>query len=150
MVKNPPRIPEIEREQSKAANKARYERRYARHEPAAPRVRPHDIPYRSPRLTPRERALIVMWGVPQYLQTVARMMFGPKGTWGHGRQANGTKAGPGRRPLPRFYRMGGGSPLLERTHPAGTKLVRRFIRHSGKESTFWRTAYAALTGKQYG
>lgn len=35
-------------------------------------------------------------------------------------------------------------------HPAGTKLARRFIRHSGRESTSWRNLYFALTGKHYG
>jgi|HubBroStandDraft_4_1064222.scaffolds.fasta_scaffold240033_2 hypothetical protein len=34
-------------------------------------------------------------------------------------------------------------------HPAGTKLVRRFIRQSGKESTYNRRLYAYLTGHQY-
>lgn len=149
-MKNPPGIPQIEREQRKAANRARYERRYARNQPEAPKVRAHDVPYRSPRLTPRERALITIQGVPQYLQMVARSMFGPKGTWGHGLQANGTKSGPGRRPIPRLYRLGEGSPLLERDHPAGTKFVRRFIRSASNEAVHWRRLYADLTGKQYG
>jgi hypothetical protein len=35
-------------------------------------------------------------------------------------------------------------------HPAGTKLVRRFIRRSGTEATYWRKAYRALTGHHYG
>lgn len=34
-------------------------------------------------------------------------------------------------------------------NPAGTKLVRRFIRQSGGESTYWRKRYVALTGRQY-
>jgi hypothetical protein len=34
-------------------------------------------------------------------------------------------------------------------HPAGTKLVRAFIRHSRKEQTVYRRLYAELTGKQY-
>jgi hypothetical protein len=36
------------------------------------------------------------------------------------------------------------------THnPAGTKLTRSFIRHSGKESVYWRKLYAVYTGHQY-
>jgi hypothetical protein len=34
-------------------------------------------------------------------------------------------------------------------HPAGTKLLRRFIRQSGRESTANRRAYTKLTGHQY-
>lgn len=34
-------------------------------------------------------------------------------------------------------------------HPAGTKLVRRFIRTSGRESLHWRQLYKHLTGKDY-
>lgn len=131
----------------KAINKARYERRYARHKPAPVRK---EYPAAHMKLTARDRALIVIRGVPHYLQTVVRMQFGPKGTWGHGRQPSGTKSGPGRRPPPRLYRLKEGGPLIERDHPPGTKLVRQFIRQSGKESTFWRNAYAVLTGKQYG
>lgn len=37
-----------------------------------------------------------------------------------------------------------------RRHPAGTKLVRGFIRHSGRESAVWRSMYAEMTGKNYG
>lgn len=47
-----------------------------------------------------------------------------------------------------------GKHLLNRrdrvNHPAGTKLVRGFIRHSGRESTSWRTMYFNLTGGHYG
>lgn len=134
----------------KAANKARYQRRYASHKPVGPRAN-HTvhIPTRL-QLSPLQRAQVALQGIPEYLQMVVRMRFGPKGSWGHGLQAHGTKSGPGRRPLPRLYRLKEGSPLLARDHPAGTKLVRRFIRKSGKESTFWRNAYAALTGRQYG
>lgn len=131
----------------KAANRARYQRRYARHKPDPVRK---EYPAGHMKLTARDRALIVIHGVPQYLQTIVRMRFGNKGSWGHGRQSHGTKSGPGRRPLPRLYRIKEGSPLLKRDHPTGTKLVRRFIRQSGGEATFWRNAYAALTGKQYG
>lgn len=34
-------------------------------------------------------------------------------------------------------------------NPAGTKLVRRFIRQSGTEATYWRQCYRALTGRHY-
>jgi hypothetical protein len=146
----PPDVQLIRPKDRKAANKARYQRRYARHEAKAPRSN-HTvhIPTRT-YLTPLERAQVVIRGIPEYLQMVARMSFGPKGTWGHGLQTHGTKSGLGRRPLPRRYRLKEGSPLLERSHPTGTKLVRQFIRQSGKESTFWRNAYAELTGRQYG
>ena len=139
-IPNTPAV--VERQLRKARNKTRYERRYGRHKPATQRSRfaPHAPTMMA--MTDVERAQMVFRGVPQYLQTVVRMMYGAPGQWGHGRQAHGTKSGPGRRPLP--------SPLLERDHPVGTKLVRRFIRGSGKESTFWRGAYAELTGKQYG
>ena len=134
----------------KAANKARYQRRYARQKPVGPSAN-HTVhvPTRI-YLTPLERAQVAIRGVPEYLQTVVRMRFGPKGSWGHGLQAHGTKSGPGRRPPPRLYRLKEGGPLLERDHPGGTKIVRQFIRQSGRESTFWRNAYATLTGRQYG
>lgn len=35
-------------------------------------------------------------------------------------------------------------------HPAGTKLVRRFIRRGNSENTAMRQKYAQLTGHQYG
>lgn len=34
-------------------------------------------------------------------------------------------------------------------NPAGTKLVRRFIRQAGTEATYWRQCYRALTGRHY-
>mgnify|MGYP005814760895 CR=1 FL=1 len=34
-------------------------------------------------------------------------------------------------------------------NPAGTKLVRSFIRHSNRESVYWRKLYAQMTGRQY-
>lgn len=130
----------------KAIRKARYERRYARNKPPAPSNRyPAEL-----RLTPRQKAAVTLRGVPEYLQQIVRMRYGPKGSWGHGLQTSGTTKGPGIRPLPRRYRMKDDGPLLDRNHPAGTKLVRRFIRGSGFESTHWRSAYAALTGKHYG
>lgn len=149
-MKDIPTSPSIDRQVRKGRNKARYQRQYVRREPTETRARFNPHQGASLRLSPLERAVCAIRGIPEYLQTVVRMQFGPKGTWGHGRQANGTKSGPGRRPLPRWYRLAEGSELLERDHPAGTKLVRRFIRKSGKESTFWRNAYAELTGKQYG
>ena len=130
----------------KEINRKRYERHFARNQPA-----PKSNHYPAElRLTQRQRAACVLRGVPLYLQQVAEMRYGPKGTWGHGKQPNGTRKGPGIRPLPRNYRPGENEPLLKRTHPAGTKLVRGFIRHSGKESKYWREAYADLTGKHYG
>lgn len=145
-MQSSPNSPALARQLRKARNKARYERHYARNAPAAKSTHyPAEL-----RLTPRQRAACVLRGVPQYLQQVAEMMFGPKGTWGHGLQPNGTRKGPGIRPLPRKYRPGENEPLLNRTHPAGTKLVRGFIRHSGKESRHWRETYAELAGKHYG
>lgn len=73
------------------------------------------------------------------LHQVVRMRFGNPGQWGHGRYQNGTKKGPGRRPLGWTGRM----------HPAGTKLVKRFIRDSKREQTNYRTTYANLTGQHY-
>jgi len=73
------------------------------------------------------------------LHQVARMRFGQPGTWGHGRFQNPTKSGPGRRPMARIGRI----------NPAGTKLVKRFIRDSRNEQHEYRKAYAAITGEQY-
>lgn len=75
-----------------------------------------------------------------FLHQVVRMQFGHPGTWGHGQYVNGTKKGPGRRRIP----------LKEQNHPAGTKLVRSFIRHGRGEQTEMRNRYAQMTGKQYG
>lgn len=38
----------------------------------------------------------------------------------------------------------------QRRNPTGSKLVRSFIRHSGKESQYNRELFKLLTGKQYG
>ena len=124
-----------ERVARKEANRERYRRRFARHAPPPPSHRyPAEL-----RLSPRHYGLIVTQGVPAYLQVV-RMRYGAPGTWGHGRYASATKKGPGRRRIP----------PEQQNHPASTKLVRRFIRSSGKESTHWRRRYAVLTGQQYG
>lgn len=74
------------------------------------------------------------------LHQVVRMRFGNPGTWGHGKYPNARKKGPGRRRIP----------LSEQNHPAGTKLVKRFIRDSKREQIEYRRVYARLTGKQYG
>lgn len=93
----------------KARNKARYERRYARHQPAPVSTRDRsDVPVRDSRCALR--------GVPEYLQQVVRMKYGAKGTWGHGRYVSATRKGPGRRHVP----------LAEQNKPAGNKLLRKF------------------------
>lgn len=129
----------------KTANRARYKRQFARNKPAPKSNRYPAVLV----MWPQQRAACQIRGVPEYLQQVVRMTYGAKGTWGHGLQPNGTRKGPGIRPLPRLYRQGEDQPLVERDHPAGTKLTRRFIRTSSRESTFWRNRYANLTGKQY-
>jgi len=45
--------------------------------------------------------------------------------------------------------FGGGNARRHGPHPAGTKLVRRFIRHSGRESIYWRDLYRQMTGASY-
>lgn len=93
----------------KAMNRKRYERRYARHQPAPASTRDHsDVPVRDPRC--------VLRGVPEYLQQVVRMKYGAKGTWGHGRYVSATRKGPGRRRVP----------LAEQNKPAGSRLIRKF------------------------
>ena len=115
----------------KAVRRKRYQRQFARNKPAPKSNR---YPAMLGRIPPR-------WtGIPEYLQQVVRMTYGAKGTWGHGKYQNGTKSGPGRRPL-------GWTGIM---HPAGSKLARKIIRTSGRESTFWRKRYTALTGKVYG
>lgn len=74
-----------------------------------------------------------------HLHQVVRMRYGNPGTWGHGRAANPTRKGPGRRRI---------APETQ-NHPAGTKLVKRFIRDAKSENVTYRKTYAALTGKQY-
>lgn len=41
-------------------------------------------------------------------------------------------------------------PRGQKRHPAGTKLVRKFIRRGNTENVVARQLYAILTGKQYG
>jgi hypothetical protein len=53
------------------------------------------------------------------------------------RNPSATRKGPG-------IRHGG------RNHPAGTKLVKRFIRDAKGEQKEYRKLYAYLTGKQHG
>lgn len=96
-------------QEKKLRNRARYERRYARHKPTPVSTRDHsEIPARDPRC--------VIRGVPEYLQQVVRMTYGAKGTWGHGRYESATRKGPGRRRIP----------LSVQNKPAGNKLARRF------------------------
>lgn len=79
-------------------------------------------------------------GFFEHLQTLVASRYGQPGTWGHGKACNPTRKGPGRR-----------APLkADRVHPAGTKLVRKMIRHGRGEQTLMRRRYAQLTGKQYG
>lgn len=42
------------------------------------------------------------------------------------------------------------NPRGQKRHPAGTKLVRKFIRRGNTENVMARRLYALLTGKQYG
>jgi len=74
-----------------------------------------------------------------FLHRLVRDHFGAPGKWGHGRYANPTKKGPGRRRVP----------PEQQNNPAGTKLVKRFIRDARGEQTEYRKTYAALTGQQY-
>jgi len=145
-MKDIPQGAAVERQIRKLRNRARYQRHYTRNAPP-PKSKSYPAELR---LTARSRAACVLRGVPEYLQRVAELWFGKKGTWGHGKQPNGTRKGPGIRPLPRNYRPGENEPLLSRTHPAGTKIVRGFIRRSRRESRHWRSMYAELTGKHYG
>jgi hypothetical protein len=117
----------------KAINKARYDRQFARRAPA-----PKSNNYPA-MLSPATRVKCIIRGVPEYLQMVVRMRYGAKGTWGHGKYVNATSKGPGRRRVP----------PEQQNQPAGTKLLKRFIRDSRKEQTEYRAIYAALTGEQY-
>ena len=75
-----------------------------------------------------------------FLHQLAANTYGEPGTWGHGKACHPTRKGPGRR-----------APLkADRVHPAGTKLVRKTIRHGRGEQHAMRVHYAELTGKQYG
>lgn len=123
-------------EQRKATNRARCLRRFARHRPE-PKGTSYPAGLMLQRLSQREACHLS--GVPEYLQQVVRMQFGAPGTWGHGRYLNGTKKGPGRRPLGWTGTM----------HLAGTKLVKSFIRDARGEQLAYRETYAALTGEQF-
>jgi hypothetical protein len=77
-------------------------------------------------------------GVFRLLQQVAKDRFADpagiiqfRGKWPHKR-----KAGPGRR-------------AADHSHPTGTKLLRRIIRHTKTEGTAERNQYARLTGHHY-
>lgn len=118
---------------TKAHARARYERRFARHQPA-PTKRHIDI---GP---PPPKPWLTIYGFPQYMRLVVATLYGEKGKWGHGRYQHATKKGPGRRPIAR----------MERIHAAGTRLIKRFIRDGRGESVAYRRHYAHLTGKQYG
>lgn len=53
--------------------------------------------------------------------------------------------------LGKHYRTrGAGGGRKGKHHPAGTKLVRSFIRRGNGENTAMRLRYAELTGHQYG
>lgn len=81
-------------------------------------------------------------GLLGFLHQVVRMRYGNPGTWGHGRASNPTRKGPGRRRMP----LKGPEAHV---HPAGTKLVKRFIRDAKGENVGYRRLYASLTGKQH-
>ncbi len=53
------------------------------------------------------------------------------------RNRSHTRKGPGR------------MPHSKTPNPAGTKLVKRFIRDASNEATAYRRTYAAMTGQQY-
>lgn len=74
----------------------------------------------------------------EYWDYVVRTQYGDKGKWGRGRWEHGTRKGPGRRPLDRVE------------NPAGTKLVRKFVRQSRNENTPMRLLYRDLTGHNIG
>ena len=78
-------------------------------------------------------------GFFRHLHLIVAMRYGKPGTWGHGKYPNATKKGPGRRRAPAVYHV----------NPAGTKLVKRFIRDARGEQIEYRKTYAALTGQQY-
>jgi len=50
-----------------------------------------------------------------FMHEYMRNLYGAPGEWGHGRYANATKKGPGRRRIP----------LSEQNKPAGSKLYRK-------------------------
>jgi len=74
-------------------------------------------------------------GIFNLLRRVARERYGdPAGLiQGRGQWPHKTRKGPGRRATPS-------------SHPAGTKLVRRFIRQSASEQVEYRRIYARLCG----
>lgn len=56
----------------------------------------------------------------------------------------------GSRPGRHYRTRGAGGGRKGKHNPAGTKLVRRFIRQGRGEQTEYRRMYAAMTGHQYG
>jgi hypothetical protein len=78
-------------------------------------------------------------GVFRLLQRIAVARYAsPNGKiQGRGRWPHGTKAGPGRR-------------NASHSHPTGTKLLRRIIRHTKTEGTAERMQYWRYTGHHYG
>jgi hypothetical protein len=77
-------------------------------------------------------------GMFRLLQQVAKDRHGdPAGViQGHGKWPHTRKAGPGRR-------------AADHSHPTGTKMLRRIIRHTKTEGTAERNQYARLTGHHY-
>lgn len=82
-------------------------------------------------------------GLLRWLHVHVREKYGDLRLFGHGRAASETRKGPGRRRMPP---CGPGSNV----NPTGTKLIKRFIRDSGGEATYWRRLYHELTGNTYG
>lgn len=76
-------------------------------------------------------------GFFRFMHSVVRQLFGAPGKWGHGRYPHFTAKGPG-------IRHAG------RRNPAGTKLVRKFIRNGRSENVEYRRDYQRLTGRVYG
>lgn len=59
-------------------------------------------------------------------------------------------AGGRNRPGKHYRVRGAGGGRKGKHNPAGTKLVRKFIRRGHSENTHYRRIYATLTGHQYG
>lgn len=124
---------ETRREARKALHRERYERRYARHasaprqqKRAQPTVRKAPLPGRS------------MSGFVRAMKIVTARLFGnPVGkVENRGRYPSATKAGPGRRRA------------IGKAHPAGSKLVKRFVRDARGENVQYRRLHQQMTGKE--
>lgn len=131
---------EVRREARKTVNRRRYVRRYARHAPPAARVRA-PRPYTAEVAMSRVRQyqfeqMVKIGGFAAFLKDFAAKLFGnPKGkvetrgTW-----PSATRAGPGIR-------------HTGARHPAGAKLVKRFVRDARGENVEYRRIHRKMTGR---